>query len=70
MRVMNRIKLPVRNILQRNFLLGWNVVLMGILLSATPVAAQQAPASPQLIEDLVAATAFWQTRAYSMATDT
>ena len=56
----DRIELPVRNILQRNFLPGWNVVLMGILLSATPVAAQQAsapagPASPQLIEDLVAA---------------
>ena len=60
MHAMNRTELPVRNILQRNFLPAWNVVLIGILFSATPAAAQQAsasagPASPQLIEDLVAA---------------
>ena len=55
-----RVNLPLRRTIQRDFVIGWSIILMGILLSATPVAAQQTPASagppsPQLIEDLVAA---------------
>ncbi|MCZ6473802.1 MAG: class II aldolase/adducin family protein [SAR324 cluster bacterium] len=65
---MKRVELPMRGLmrgmiqwnLRRDFMAGWSLVLMGLLLSTMPAAAQQTPASagppsPQLIEDLVAA---------------
>ena len=64
MSAMKRVEFPMRGMtqrdLRRDFMAGWRLVLMGLLLSAMPATAQQTPASagppsPQLIEDLVAA---------------